>query len=182
MTRQIENDRRPTERNMAFLMRYSLREAGEVSEAHSPTHLKTTARMTELGGMLYGFSRQEYLLGYMVGIGHDWKRSPNEDPTEKDELASARKVRDLLERMDQRGIFSNTYEERDGAAFAVENHGRAPDFFLNPETRDEVPTELGDRLHAALFIADKIEANGARLLLEGQALLREIGFIIHKEI
>ncbi len=164
MASQEQLEGNQIERNLAFLMRQSLRESGEVSEAHGITHLKTTAKMTELGGMLYGFSYQEYLLAYGAGIGHDWERSPSEDPTERNELASARKLTGLMVRLNQRGLFSTTNEERDEVGFAVENHGETPGFFLDPATRDETPSELGDRIHASLFIADKIEANGARVI------------------
>ncbi|HSA83848.1 MAG TPA: hypothetical protein VLF20_03095, partial [Patescibacteria group bacterium] len=43
-------------------------------------------------------------------------------------------------------------------------HGHAPDFLTNDETRERVPMNLSDRLHLALFVADKMTANGYDVL------------------
>lgn len=156
---------RTTERNIDLLMRYYVNQSGgEVSEAHSPTHLRNTARLTQLGGILYGFSPQELLLAYFAGDFHDLIRSPNEDSAIKDDEASARRAVAELILMSDRGLFDTSPEERRAVEFAIANHGKPPAFFLDSETRDQIPQDLKDRIHAALFIADKIEANGARVI------------------
>ncbi|MBI4097502.1 MAG: hypothetical protein HY426_00505 [Candidatus Levybacteria bacterium] len=165
MAGPLEADRRATERNMDLLMRRYVRQYGEkVSEAHSTTHLKTTARLTELGGILYGFSTQEALLAHFAGLFHDLARSPNEGFSLNDREFSAKRAREVLVLMDMRGLFRTTPEERAAVGFAIENHGEAPAFFIDPDTRDKTPKDLKDRIHAVLFIADKIEANGARVI------------------
>lgn len=146
-------------------MRYHVAQSGgEVSEAHSPTHLRTTARLTELGGILYGFSPREFDLAHFAGDFHDLVRSPSEDPSLKDEEVSARQAVLIMEMMSDRGVFATDSQEREAVRFAIKNQGKAPISFLDGSTRDEVPQDLGDRIHAALFIADKIEANGARVI------------------
>lgn len=163
VTEQV--DRRKTERNMDLLMRYYVAQSEEeVSEAHSPTHLRTTARLTELVAILYGFSPKEGLDAHFAGDYHDLIRSPSEDPLLKDDQASARQAVLILNLMDERGLFTTTPEEKDAVRDAIGHHGEPPAFFLDPNTRDSIPQDLNIRIHAALFVADKIEANGARVI------------------
>lgn len=152
-------------RHIAFLMRLQTSNAGgEVSEAHSPTHLRNTARLTQLVGSVYDFTPQEARLAYFAGAFHDIVRSPKEELGSTDEARSASIARDRLEAVNNRGIFITSAEERDAVVYAIENHGKKPEFFLNPQTKEEAPHALPDRIHTALFVADKLEANGARVI------------------
>lgn len=165
MSAPQERDRQVFERNINLLTRIcAARSDGEISEAHSPTHLITTARMTELVGILFSFTPSEFSLAYIAGASHDSKRSPSEDPTLKDEEISTRNAVLLMEGISNRGIFITTPQEREAVGFSVRNHGNVPTIFLDDEARDQIPSDLNSRIHAALFVADKIEANGARVI------------------
>lgn len=153
------------ERNIALAARLHIRETrAEISEAHSPTHLGNTARLSQLVGAMYAFSPKELQLAYFAGWHHDMVRSPSEDPNVNDEERSAAVAKTHMEEMNARGIFSTTEEERQTVVHAVINHGKKPDFFLGLQTREEIPQGLPDRIHAALFVADKLEANGSRVI------------------
>lgn len=162
---QVEKGSRLENRHIAFLMRLQVaKDGGEVSEAHSPTHLRNTARLTQLVGSIYGFTPQEAKLAYFAGVFHDIVRSPGEDPNSTDEVRSASLAQDQLVAMNDRGIIVASDEEREAVAFAIENHGTKPAYFLDPNTREDTPQSLPDRIHTALFVADKLEANGARVI------------------
>lgn len=103
-------------------------------------------------------------MAYIAGASHDSKRSPSEDPTLKDEEISARNAVLLMEGISNRGIFITTPQEREAVGFSVRNQGNVPTIFLDDEARDQIPSDLNSRIHAALFVADKIEANGARVI------------------
>ena len=131
----------------------------EVSESHSPAHLRSVAKLTQKVGTLYGFIDREVELAYASGSFHDAYRSPTEDPSVGDEEASANEARRILT---ETGLV--TEEEGKAIAYAIARQGHFPGWWSDPETRERVPETLGEKLHLALFVADKMEANGVRVI------------------
>jgi hypothetical protein len=131
----------------------------EVSEAHSASHLGKVAELTQKVGAIYGFTGRENELAYGAGRFHDVVRSSTEDPTAGDEQTSANETRRIL---GEAGLVNK--EEGVAIAYAIARQGRYPEWWSDPETRETVPEELGKKLHLALFVADKMEANGVRVI------------------
>jgi len=131
----------------------------DVSEAHSISHLGNGAELTQKVGSIYGFTKRENELNYADGWFHDRIRSSNEDPSVGDEEASAKEARRILTE-------ANLITETEGTAiaYAIARQGQYPEWWKAPETREVVPEELGKKLHLALFVADKMEANGVRVI------------------
>lgn len=137
----------------------------EVSEAHSFTHLENVAGLTQVVGRLFDFTPRELQLSLIPGYMHDLIRSSSEDHDEfNDEKASAERVDGVLRIERERGKIEITDEELNAAYYAIENHSNQPVSFQNPETRNKAPESLAERLHVAVFVADKLEANGARVI------------------
>ncbi|HUW72045.1 MAG TPA: hypothetical protein VMV66_02570 [Candidatus Humimicrobiaceae bacterium] len=86
-------------------------------------------------------------------------RSSTEDPTVGDEKTSANETRRIL---GEAGLVNE--EEGAAIAYAIARQGRYPEWWSDSETREIVPEELGKKLHFALFVADKMEANGVRVI------------------
>lgn len=131
----------------------------KISEAHSPSHLRNVAELTQKVGSFYDFTEREKELAYAAGWFHDTVRSSTEDPTVGDEEASAREARRILE-----GVGLITEQEGMAIAYAIEKQGRYPEWLKDPETREKLPETLEERLHLALFVADKMDANGVRVI------------------
>lgn len=154
---------------------------GDVSEAHSFTHLDNVSRLTSFVGTLYDYTPREKILARITGLFHDLVRSSSEDPKVKDEEASANAAKDKLEELDNVGEISTTKEERNAIGYAVERQGQYPTWLSDPKTREKMPKTLGDKLWLALFVADKMEANGVRVIarrssfVAGDRLQREDG-------
>lgn len=137
----------------------------EISEAHSGSHLSNVAEITQIIGDLYGFTPKEKLLSYSAGWFHDLDRASTEDPSVGDERASANKARQILSDMDLvYDVLVTMPEEEDAVAYAIENHSKYPSWLDNPEKREKTPEDVNDKLHLALFVADKMEANGVRVI------------------
>ncbi|MBI4225797.1 methyltransferase domain-containing protein [Candidatus Roizmanbacteria bacterium] len=155
-------------RNVALLGRFGVdhrsRSGFAVSEAHNITHLRNDADLTQLVGDIYGFSERERFLAYIAGWFHDLIRSPSEDPAVKDDQASANESIRILQEACRRGITQITSEEQEAIAYAISNHGRYPEWFRDPKTRNIIPESLEDKMLLALFVADKMEANGVRVI------------------
>lgn len=131
----------------------------DVSEAHSPAHLGGVAETTQPIGKIYGFAGRELELSFAGGWFHDAVRSDTEDPTVGDEEASAKEAyRVLLEA----GLVIK--EEGAAIAYAIERQGRYPEWWSDLETRERLPETLEEKLHLALFVADKMDANGVRVI------------------
>lgn len=144
-----------------------LREANgqEVSEAHSFTHLENVAGLTQVVGSLYNFSPREMDLALYPGYTHDLIRSNSEDHDDlNDELATANGVVELLVEEREAGNVDLDDDEIYAIHFAIENHSNFPAMFADPTTRNEMPETLADKLHVAVFVADKLEANGSRVI------------------
>ncbi len=158
-------ERLPEERHLAYLMRLRFADiGGEISEAHGPTHLRNTARLTQLVGSVYGFTPQENRLAYVGGLFHDVIVSPRKEASSMDAELSADEARTQLDAMNNRRILVTTDEEREAVVDGIRHHGEKPGLFMDPQTREEIPHTLSERIHAALFVADKLEANGARVI------------------
>lgn len=131
----------------------------KVSESHSVSHLRNVAELAQRMGSLYGFTDREGELVYADGWFHDAVRSPTEDPGVADEEASAKEARRIL---GEAGLVNE--EEGAAIAYAIARQGRYPGWWSDPESREIVPEELEKKLHLALFVADKMEANGVRVI------------------
>ncbi|MBI4089627.1 MAG: hypothetical protein HY424_02870 [Candidatus Levybacteria bacterium] len=154
---------------------------GDVSEAHSFAHLNNVSRLAPFVGTLYGYTSREQMLAQAASLFHDLVRSPSEDPKVKDEEASSNAAKSKLEELNNVGIVVTTPEAREAIGYAIERQGQYPSWFADPSTREQVPQKLGDKLWLALFVADKLEANGVRVIarrssfVAGDRLKREDG-------
>lgn len=155
-------------RNIALLGRRSIEyrrsQGHDVSEAHSAAHLKNVAQLSQVVGDIYEFSPREQLLVFSAAWFHDFVRHPSEDPFLRDEYASAKGAVRVLSEMDGRGILSIGLDEILAVEYAVAHHDTRPGFFDRDWEREQTPIHLRDRLHLALFVADKMEANGVRVI------------------
>ncbi len=131
----------------------------KISEAHSPAHLGNVAETTQPVGKLYGFARRELELSFADGWFHDAVRSPTENPAVGDEKASAKEAYLILL---EAGLV--TEEEGRAIAYAIERQGRYPEWWQDPKTREKLPETLEEKLRLALFVADKMAANGVRVI------------------
>lgn len=158
----------------------------EVTEAHNASHLRNVAELALFAGEIYGLSEKEKKLVYACGWLHDVVRSPSEDPNISDDRASAKEATRILSDLNKNGTFITTLSEREAVARAIEHHGTAPGWLERSET--ETPQRLHDKLWLALYVGDKMEANGVRVIarrssfVAGDRLrspkgdLREFGF------
>lgn len=145
----------------------------EISGVHSKSHLTMTANLTQLVGKIYHYNDKELFLSYFSALFHDIVRSPSEDAQIQDEKLSAEAAFKLL------GQFQLTDQEKAAVFFAIENHGKHPSWKTD---------SLKEKLHLGLFVADKIEQNGVRVIARRSAFvagerlhkadgdLREFGF------
>lgn len=145
----------------------------ELSGAHSKSHLIITANLTQLIGKIYQYIDRELFLSYFAALFHDIVRSPAQDKDLNDEKLSAKIAINLL------GQFHPTDEEKEAAAYAIENHGRNPSWMENPKSRENSPQSLKGKLHFALYVADKIEQNGVRVIARRCSFVA--GERLHKE-
>jgi hypothetical protein len=163
-----ENCSQIEKRHIAFLGHEGVdarkRSGKDVSEAHSDSHLNNVAELTQVAGESYGFTEKELRLAYFSGWTHDLIRNPTEDDSVKDDEASAKEAKRILGELNDRKRFLTTEEERYAVEFAIKSHGKYPTWLSNPDTRNNFPEPLRDKLWLALFVADKIEANGVRVI------------------
>jgi mevalonate kinase len=164
------------------------RSEGEtISSAHNESNLKNTAQLTQIVGGIYHFSQKELKLAYVAGSLHDIIRSSREGES-SDERDSAQVAQTVLQRFKRRFILWTNQSEREAVTYAIEHHGEAPSFFKNDNTREDTPEDLARKIHLALFVADKMTANGYDVLRRRSAFvggerlheaggdLREFGF------
>lgn len=145
----------------------------EISGVHSKSHLTITANLTQLIGKIYQFSERELFLSYFAALFHDIVRSPAQDKDLNDEKLSAKIAINIL------GQFHPTDEERKAVAYAIENHGTNPVWMKDPVKRENPTQNLKEKLHFALYVADKIEQNGVRVIARRSAFVA--GERLHKE-
>lgn len=143
------------------------------SGTHSKSHLVMTANLTQLIGKLYKFSDMELFLTYFAALFHDIVRSSSEDSQKQDEKLSAKKAVSELEQ------FNPTDEEKAAIYYAIINHGKNPSWMENPSSRENSPQSLKKKLHFVLYVADKIEQNGVRVIARRSAFVA--GERLHKE-
>ena len=124
--------------------------------AHGEDHLGAVAKLTELLGIAAGFSEREVVLARPGGWLHDFKRSPREGSNLPDE--GARVAVKFLRWLERDNVFHTTRSERAAVAFAIRSHSTPPDFFTDGSSPNS--WTLKKKAAAALFAADKIEANG----------------------
>ena len=135
-----------------------------ISEAHNTPHLRNTAKLSRIAGGLLGFSQREIDLTVAACWLHDLIRSPSEDPGTKDNLNTAVEADRILRVMNVLGSYKTTQDEKAAIVHAIQAHGSYPQWLANTVTRNNPPQELKDKLHLALFVADKMEANGVRVI------------------
>lgn len=164
----MDTDARKETRNVALLGRYGIdhrrRTGAEISEAHNLPHVRNVAELTQVVGDIYAYSERERFLGYICGWFHDIVRSPSEDPDVKDDEASAHEAVRILEAAGIKGVVATFPEERDAVAFAITSHGRYPEWLSQLDTRNTALESLKNKLWLVLFVADKMEANGVRVI------------------
>jgi HD superfamily phosphohydrolase YqeK len=160
------NKERQVEQTIQYIGKASVYERQkrglEVSEAHSASHLRNVADLAVFVADIFDFSPQEKQLSYAAGWLHDAVRSPSEDPSVRDEEASAIQAKRLLFEANMKGDFITTEAERDAVSYAIRHHGTAPQWLSAADTQSVM--RLGDKVWLALFVADKMEANGVRVI------------------
>ena len=134
-------------------------QGAEVSEAHSTPHLAKVAELTQQMRPFYGLTSREGNLAYAAGWFHDRIRSSTEDPSVGDEEASANEARRMLI---EASLVNKA--EAEAIAYAIARQGHYPEWLKDPETRERLPETLEEKLHLILFVADKMEANGVRVI------------------
>lgn len=155
------------------LLEERLAQQTKLSGAHSKSHLTITADLTQLVGKIYNFSEKELFLSYFSALFHDIVRSAQEDQSSNDEKLSAQVANQLLEH------FEPTSEEKETVIFAIENHGSNPGWMKNTKSRENPPQSLKEKIRFALYVADKIEQNGVRVIARRSAFVA--GERLHKE-
>src|SRR3989344_1731079 len=154
-------------RHIAFVGRQGIAcglSNGVVSEAHNAQHLRNVALLTQVIGNYFDFLPEEQKLAYVTGWFHDAVRKPTEDPSVSDEMVSAHAAVNFLQNAHKRNLTTVTRDQCTAVSWAIENHGQIPNWLMNEKTRNHSPRNLRDKLWLALFVADKIEANGARVI------------------
>lgn len=136
----------------------------EVDYSHDTTHLHNVAELTQLVGETLGFDKKEKYLSFAAGWLHDLIRSPSEDPSIGDEEKSAHEAKLVLKKLSAQGILVTSSEEKNAVVQAIIRHSYCPSWFNHEKTRDLLPKTLEDKILLALFVADYIEANGARVI------------------
>lgn len=139
----------------------------KLSGAHSKSHLTITANLTQLIGKIYKFSDRELFLVYFAAIFHDIVRSPSQDKQLGDEVLSAKEAVKYFE------DFNPALEEKEAVSYAIENHGDYPSFLTDEKLRNINPDSLRQKLRFALFVSDKIEQNGVRVIARRSAFIAE---------
>ena len=152
------------QKSLQLLEKRLSRQVG-LSGAHSKSHLTITANLTQVVGKIYKFSEQELFLVYFAALFHDIVRSPSQDKDLKDEQLSAEQAVELLEN------FEVTDEEKEAVSYAIINHGSNPSWMENPSTREDSPQSLKEKIRFALYVADKIEQNGVRVIARRSAFV-----------
>lgn len=147
------------------------REGKPVDSSHSEYHLNADADLIPVIGAVYGFSDREVVLGRFAAQFHDIVRSGREDLGLQDEMDSARISTAILVDLNQKGDFLTSEEEREAVEFAILNHSKKPAFFSDPETREDTPQTLKDRLHTVLYVADALQKLGAPLIMRRSAFV-----------
>lgn len=133
--------------------------------AHSKSHLTITANLTQLIGKIYHYSKRELFLCYFAALFHDIVRSPAEDSQIDDKKLSAQMAVKLSR------PFQTTKKEKEAIFYAIENHGHHPKWMDDARRRENLPQSLKERLHFALYVADKIEQNGVRMIARRSAFV-----------
>jgi len=179
-------------KRVASILDTQRRRGEEVSSAHNESNLRRTAFLTQEVGHAYRFDTKILQLAYIAASFHDIVRTPKEDGSKADAKESARIARAQLEEFNSitsaggEVLFETSEEERDAVVFAIENHEKAPARFENQKERNADPETLQEKLHIALFVADKMTANGYDVMRRRSAFvagdrlrngdLKEFGF------
>lgn len=142
----------------------TLSRKNETDCSHDAIHLNNVAMLTQLIGKLVGFTERENELCYTAAWLHDLVRSPNEDPTAGDEKKSTKIANKLLLKLSRQKVFITSKKEKEAILGAINKHTNMPCWFGDKAKRDIIPQSLEERILLGLFVADYIEANGARVI------------------
>ncbi|GEM_PF-2607804 len=140
-----------------------------VSSSHAEPHLNGTADLIPIIGAAYGFSERENILGRLTGQLHDIERSSGEGSGGVEKSHSATVANLIMIRLDEKGLLQTGFVDRVSVMHAINDQGKPPDYFEDPNRREEIPTNLRDRLHAVLYIADGLQKLGAPLVARRSA-------------
>lgn len=142
-----------------------------VSETHSENHLRGVSNLFKVIAVEYGLPPEEVVLGQIPSRFHDSERSGREDLGLQDEQASVDQLNRFLDHAERRGKFSVSSSERDAMDFATLYHGKTPAHFKDPLTKEDTPSELKDRLHTVLYVADGLQKLGYPLIYRRSAFV-----------
>lgn len=130
----------------------------KIYSGHEESHLRSVARLTELAGLAAGSYSRDIELARIAGWFHDFERSMNETDSDSDESLSAKAAVKFAGEMHQNQLYYTSEDERKAIEAAILKNGRPPEFFASKS--DVKQWTLPERVLAALFVADKMEANG----------------------
>lgn len=136
----------------------SNRDRAKSYPGHELPHLRNVAQLTELVGLLAGYSEREIELSRIAGWFHDFNRSSNEANREKDARLSADAALDYTQKLNQVDSYRSYFKHRTAIEHAISEHAQPPSFFA--ARPDPKFWTLPERVQASLFVADKLEANG----------------------
>lgn len=134
------------------------RDPDKICSGHEESHLRSVARLTELAGLSAGFCSRDIELARIAGWFHDFERSMNETNSDSDEALSVKAAVRFANQMHQNLLYYTSQDEREAIESAILKNGRPPEFFTSKP--DVKQWTLPVRVQAALFVADKMEANG----------------------
>ncbi len=129
-----------------------------ISGVHSKSHLLTTGKLSQLVGKIYHYNEHELFLSYFAALFHDIIRSSSENNEFEENRLSAEIAVKILEQ------FQPTHEEKEAVFYAIENHG------IKPKSISDLKT-IKEKVRFALFVADKLEQNGVRIIARRSAFV-----------
>lgn len=136
-----------------------------VSGAHDEGHLRAVSVEAQMVSDIYQFGPRVKLLAGIAGLFHDIIREPTEAKNATsvglDEELSAEFVGYVMEGDRRSARFSDL--EINAVRFAITSQSTVPKVFKGDD-KEVVPTTLSEKVHLALFVADKLQANGAEVI------------------
>lgn len=134
------------------------RNPDKIYSGHDESHLRSVAQLTELAGLAAGYCLRDIELSRIAGWFHDFERSMNETNSKSDESLSAKAATEFSKQIHTTELYYTTSDEREAIEYAILKAGRPPECFTKKP--DLNLWTLPERIPAALFVADKMEANG----------------------
>lgn len=151
----------------AFVKMRFDKQMDSVSPAHNWGHVQRVSAYAPEIVKALGGSEREAEVARTAGYMHDIVRFPTE--TESHGQAGARKAKEVFSE-NEPGPFGFTKEEAEIILNAISKH-ESPPPWLKTENRDKADLSAADRIQLAVWLADKLEANGYYVLA------RRAGFV-----